>query len=566
MVNFNRVIFAVLALTACVTLGGSGCGDNLTWSYSSGTLTISGTGKMTKFSSFSSTPWSSYRTSITKVVLKSGIERLGHHAFEGCSNLKSCQFPSTLKEIGDYTFAETGLSSASLPSSMKEIGDYAFYKCESLSSCSLSSNVKEIGVYCFSGSGISSVTIQRNVEKVSKGAFSGCKKLRSVTIYSGTPKIETSAFSGCSNLDSIDIPASVKTIESYAFSGCSKLSKATLSSVSSLGSYAFSGCSSLTSISIPSSITSIGIGVFYRSGLRSIKFPPTLTSIATNAFGECNSLTTLTIPSTLTSIANEAFDNCSSLSRVIIRGTTDPVKSGDDPFTLCVALKELCVFKSYETDHFGSRTVYPNSQDPALEPLFESENHCYEAMICSETSGILVQRENATNWINQINQCKDFYCDNETGGQSWHACNTSAASSMICVITECLKSSAVSTKGWALHIPLENATVEELDETEFLASVTKITGESGATLGTEIDDYGMLWSVYLIVNTEDLAYSMRGLLQNAIDDPSCNYGLLCQGGNITVIEKTHLDSGYSTHETLLILVIALMVSIISILN
>jgi len=569
MSQLIRTLFALLALTTCVVLGGGSCGDNLTWSYSSGTLTISGNGKMTKFTSFSDTPWSSYRTSITKVTLQSGIERLGHYAFEGCVNLKTCSFPSTLKEIGDYTFAGTGLSSASLPANMKEIGDYAFQSCESLASCTLGNSVKEIGIHAFSGcKKLSSIIISSNLEKVSEYAFYGCTSLSTVTFRSGTPLIERFAFAGCTNLKSIALPTSVKTIESNAFSGCTRLSSVSMPGVSSVGSYVFSHCTGLYSIEIPASLSSIGTGMFMGcSSLYSVTIPSTVSTIEPYAFKECIGLYTFTIPSTLTSVADSAFANCSSLTQVIVRGFNDPVRTGDDPFVGCDALEYVCVYRSYGSDHVGTRRVYPNSQDPALSPVFKEENHCFEAMICNESYGMLVERENATNWINQINYCEDFYCDNETGGKSWHSCNTSAGNNMVCVVDQCLRSNRVSEKGWLLYIPLANVTAAELDESQFLGSVARITGESGVGLGTEIDYEGYLWSVYLIVKTKEMAYSMADLLEKAINDPACNYGILCNGGNITIIEKTRsIDAGYYPQETLFLLFLALIVSIVSLLN
>ncbi|MCD8353641.1 MAG: leucine-rich repeat domain-containing protein, partial [Clostridiales bacterium] len=70
------------------------CGANLTWTYSSGTLTISGTGDMTDWSSSSNVPWySSYHTSITQVVIKSGVTSIGDYAFRNCSSLTSVTIP-----------------------------------------------------------------------------------------------------------------------------------------------------------------------------------------------------------------------------------------------------------------------------------------------------------------------------------------------------------------------------------------------------------------------------------------------------------------------------------------
>ncbi|MBR7155112.1 MAG: leucine-rich repeat protein, partial [Paludibacteraceae bacterium] len=64
------------------------CGDNLTWELTDGVLTISGTGAMSNYTS-SSSPWYSYRSSITSVVIEEGVTNIGNYAFYNCTGLTS---------------------------------------------------------------------------------------------------------------------------------------------------------------------------------------------------------------------------------------------------------------------------------------------------------------------------------------------------------------------------------------------------------------------------------------------------------------------------------------------
>ena len=58
------------------------CGDNMTWKYSNGVLTISGSGNM------ESHGWTqNYTSSIKKVVIGSQVKTIVAYAFSGCSNL-----------------------------------------------------------------------------------------------------------------------------------------------------------------------------------------------------------------------------------------------------------------------------------------------------------------------------------------------------------------------------------------------------------------------------------------------------------------------------------------------
>ena len=84
------------------------CGENLTWSYSNGVLTISGYGAMYDYTSSSAVPWYEYRSNITTISLPDGITYIGNRAFYSCSALEAVQLQSaTPPALGNYTFNTT---------------------------------------------------------------------------------------------------------------------------------------------------------------------------------------------------------------------------------------------------------------------------------------------------------------------------------------------------------------------------------------------------------------------------------------------------------------------------
>jgi hypothetical protein len=86
----SKIIFLLLLLLpgAAFAQEESGtCGENLTWTYSNGTLTISGTGDMTDYKYYSS--WYSYRSSIATVIIGNSVTSIGENAFEYCSSFAS---------------------------------------------------------------------------------------------------------------------------------------------------------------------------------------------------------------------------------------------------------------------------------------------------------------------------------------------------------------------------------------------------------------------------------------------------------------------------------------------
>ena len=107
-VDFSEVftfnLFKDLAVKSEAASNGT-CGTNLTWELDDeGTLTISGEGAMSDFSS-SSTPWSSLKNSIENIVITNGVTNIGKYAFYNCKSLISITIPSTVTKIGSSAFA-----------------------------------------------------------------------------------------------------------------------------------------------------------------------------------------------------------------------------------------------------------------------------------------------------------------------------------------------------------------------------------------------------------------------------------------------------------------------------
>ena len=188
------------------------CGDNVYWSFSNGTLTISGSGKMYDYSasdntSFNTTaPWGNHRDyQIKKVIIAQGVSSIGVRAFSGC----------------------TSLTSVTIPNSVTSIGSFAFFKCYNLTS----------------------ITIPNSVTSIGNGAFYGCTSLTSVAIPDSVTSIRANAFSYCTSLTSVAIPDSVTSIGYRAFSYCTSLTSVAIpDSVTSIGDYAFDDCDSLTDV------------------------------------------------------------------------------------------------------------------------------------------------------------------------------------------------------------------------------------------------------------------------------------------------------------------------------
>ena len=285
MTRIKKILSILLAfsLMACIipietftvsaaTYSGE-CGDNLAWSFNSetGVLNITGSGKMTNYTSSSSTPWYSYTESITKITIGSSVTTIGNYAFYKC----------------------TAVTSVTLGSNVSSIGSYAFYGCNSLTTVSIPSSVTQIGAYSFYNcTGISSVTIPNNVISIGGSAFSGCTELTSITIPKSVTSIGNSAFSGCIGLTKINYNAKSVT-----------------------------GFTSSSNIFYNAGTNGDGINVVFGDGIENI---PSYLFYATSYFTFLQSspkITRVTIPCSVTNIGNFAFYNCNTLKNVYFLGT-----------------------------------------------------------------------------------------------------------------------------------------------------------------------------------------------------------------------------------------------------
>ena len=232
------------SITSSAAEASGTCGNNLIWYFdeSTGTLTISGTGAMTNYSS-SIRPWDDYEDNIKKVVIETGVTTIGYGAFLHCNNLTNVTIPDSVTLIDDAAFYNcTSLTSITIPDSIISIGYATFQRCTSLTNTMIPDSVTSIG----------------------DCAFFDCTSLANVTIGDSVTSIGNSTFYNCTSLTNITIGDSVTIIDYDAFSYCTSLTNITIpDGVTSIGEDVFAKCTNLTSVTLPDSLISIGDGAFY---------------------------------------------------------------------------------------------------------------------------------------------------------------------------------------------------------------------------------------------------------------------------------------------------------------
>ena len=169
-------------------------GTNITWTLENETLTISGTGKLTKIDGIDF-PWAE-SNNIKILNVSNGITDIGDKAFYNMSNLQKVNLPDGLKSIGDWAFTNSDIRRLRIPDSVESIGENAFSCNNNCKKIVLSSNLKSVGVNAFSPLNSGCIYLTGNAPKINDenwgeapGVFSG-----STIIYPKGNKTYTETF------------------------------------------------------------------------------------------------------------------------------------------------------------------------------------------------------------------------------------------------------------------------------------------------------------------------------------------------------------------------------------
>ena len=108
------------------------CGEDMTWSYDGGTLTISGNGEMDDYSE-TDAPWAEYKDSITKLVISGNVTSIGACAFRDYDALQKVYFGSAMHTIHKRAFYDCdSLTTFTLPATFRCFGEECFMGCDML--------------------------------------------------------------------------------------------------------------------------------------------------------------------------------------------------------------------------------------------------------------------------------------------------------------------------------------------------------------------------------------------------------------------------------------------------
>ena len=134
---------AASSVAASTAAANNSCGEGVTWALADGTLTISGTGRMTNFTSDSPAPWADQADQITNVEVEGTVTSIGAVAFKGCTNLTTVNIADGVEYIEAGAFNGcTALPEVNIPLRVGYIKPGAFKDCNALTSVTLRDNCR----------------------------------------------------------------------------------------------------------------------------------------------------------------------------------------------------------------------------------------------------------------------------------------------------------------------------------------------------------------------------------------------------------------------------------------
>ncbi len=376
------LVFCAVPATRVRASAEGRCGSAAFWSYDNGVLRIRGNDEMYDFGAAiingqltSFTPWESYKDEITRVVIESGITKIGAASFSMCKLLRTVKIPDTVTDIGSYAFFGcSDISKITLPN-VKSIGDNAFDSCSDLMEIDLGNSLVTIGSVAFENcTSLFSIDLPSSLKNINFDAFLNCSSLERFTIPDSVTYIGGSAFKGTPRYEDdnnyedgnlyldrhlirvsetatgdFTVREGTLSVAGLAFENCTGLTSVVIpEGVAGVGDNVFKNCTSLSYVKLPKSLTKVrrsflngcptlvdagpvgsGCAVEFSwdteipeyafSGtevLSSVQLPDSVETIGIYAFYKCNGISEITIPDKVRYIPGYCFCSCESLEKV----------------------------------------------------------------------------------------------------------------------------------------------------------------------------------------------------------------------------------------------------------
>lgn len=207
--NETKMVFATRATKAV----SGNCGEAATWTYETGsqTLTIKGTGQVND--NVSMNQWAGYAE---KIVIEEGITGFYGGIFNDFINIKEIDLPNTPMEISEEDFSETAYykDSNNWDNGVLYIDNHLVKALETTNGkYTVKNGTIAICFRAFWGSEISEIVLPDSVVKIGNEALTKCYSLKSIYIGSGLQDFSGSVFEEGTEIEFYTGPYLLEKIE-----------------------------------------------------------------------------------------------------------------------------------------------------------------------------------------------------------------------------------------------------------------------------------------------------------------------------------------------------------------
>lgn len=192
-------------------------------------------------------------------------QKIASQAFYENSELTEYEIEDGITQIGEFSFARSGLTSVKIPEGVTKIEYGAFYHCDNLREIIIPDSVTEIEPYAFADTPWIANTDRQDAPFLIAGdgiliAYSGSDSV--VNIPSGVKQIGAGAFKEHMGITAVNIPDTVQVIGEEAFMNCRNLKTVNGGNhLTRIDDRAFMNCP-LSKVVIPASVKEIGLGAY----------------------------------------------------------------------------------------------------------------------------------------------------------------------------------------------------------------------------------------------------------------------------------------------------------------
>ena len=228
----------------------------------------------------------------------------------------------SISEVGEYGFAESGITQLVLPEGITTLQRSAFRRCNNLTVVDFPGSITTMETYAFYYSDNITDVYVRDVDAWIN--LTNTIKYGNITLPNADGKLHVYKKNNSKELTEINVADGVDAIGSNAFRNAKNITKVTMpDSLVTIRDWAFSNCSGLTSIDARAIKTIENYAYWECHGFVNIVLPDTVQSIGDYAFGYCTNLTSIVIPTSVTTIGEQVFQTCSRLTTIYYKGSQE---------------------------------------------------------------------------------------------------------------------------------------------------------------------------------------------------------------------------------------------------